>query len=985
MKTAALLLTLTLAACTSRPVPRAVVPSDSAGWVNTTFASLSLEEKVGQLIMGRLEGDFENVKGPELQRIARLIRNYHIGGFAVGIGSPADVAIKLNALQSAAKLPLLIAADLEWGAGMRLWRPTYLPYGMEGGGGTAFPFNMGVGATADPAWADTIGRITGEEARAVGIHWVFAPVLDVNTQPANPIVNVRSYGSDARDVARFGSAFVAGAKRARVLTAAKHFPGHGDTNLDSHVELPVLDVTRQRLDSLELVPFRAAVASGVSGVMLGHLAIPAVIGDRATPSSIASAIGEELVRKQLGFHGLIVTDALTMGALRNVPGYTPGEIAVRAFEAGSDVILSPPDVAQAHAGLVAAVQSGRISMARLDASVHRILSAKAWLGLHRERKVDVARINEVVASPEHEDAAELIATRSIAMVRDDGNKIPLDPRSVRRVALVAFSAPNDLGAGRALSNELRAIYGRTVTFTRLDESMGGAAFDNAVEQARNADAVILATFLMPISGQGHIQVPPRAGEIANRLGDLNKPTVVVAFGDPYGPATLRGSGTYLLAWQPRGEHAQRAAARAIAGVTPITGVLPIELPGAMKGSGLRRVAVRSDLPLARPSEVGMNDAVLGQIDSIMNAAIASGAAPGGAIAVGRHGRLIKLQGYGKHDYRPGFGLVTDSSIYDLASLTKVVATTTVAMMLVEDGRLQLDAPLSRYLPELSRYPDKQALTVRNVLLHNAGFRAFAPLWRTARGREQFIQAIGELPLEYITGTGTLYSDFGPILLGIAMERITGMPLDEFARTRLFAPLGMRETLYNPLAQAVARAGASAQSGDESSPLFSRIAPTEIDTLFRKQHMHGRVHDENAFAIGGVSGHAGLFSSARDLARFAQMLLNGGYFDGRRILSPETISMFTRRQGEASSRALGWDTPAKNSSAGDYFTESAFGHTGFTGTSMWMDPERDVFVVLLTNRVNPTRENQKHVPLRRAIADAVNLAITDMPAVKREWK
>jgi beta-glucosidase-like glycosyl hydrolase/CubicO group peptidase (beta-lactamase class C family) len=984
---APLLFALTLASCASSvPAPRAaVIPGDSAGWVNATLASLTLEEKVGQLIMGRLQGDFENIKGPELQRITRLIRNYYIGGFAVGIGSPAEVAIKLNALQGAAKIPLLIAADLEWGSGMRLWRPTYLPYGMEGGGGTAFPFNMGVGATGDPAWADTIGRITGLEARAVGIHWVFAPVLDVNTHPANPIVNVRAYGSDPHNVARFGAAFVNGAKRARVLTAAKHFPGHGDTHLDSHVELPVLDVSRQRLDSVELVPFRAAVQAGIPGIMLGHLAIPSVIGDRATPSSISAAIGEEVLRKQLGFNGLIVTDALTMGALRNVPGYTPGEIAVRAFEAGSDVILSPPDVAQAHTALVAAVHSGRVTQARLDAAVHRILAAKAWLGLHRDRNVDVAKINEVVAAPEYEDAAAVVAARSITLVRDDGNRIPLDPRWNRRVAVIAFSAPTDLGAGRALSAELRSIYGRGVTFMRLDENVNNTAFENAIQQAGNADAIVFATFLMPISGQGHIQVPQRANEAATRLAQLNKPTVVVAFGDPYGPATLPGSTTYMLAWQPRGEHAQRAAARAIAGAAPITGVLPIDLPGTMKGTGLRRVVVSGDLRPARPSEVGMDDSILGRIDSIMNAAIANGAAPGGAIAVGRHGRLIKLQGYGKLDLRPSFGLVTDSSIYDLASLTKVVATTTATMMLIEDGRLQLDAPLSRYLPELLRYPDKQNITVRNVLMHNAGFRAFAPLWRNARGREQYLRAIIEIPLEYQTGTGTIYSDFGPILLGLAIERVTGMSLDEYVRRNLFAPLGMRETLYNPLAQAVALAGSSVQGSDESSPLFSRIAPTEVDTLFRRQHMHGRVHDENAFAIGGVAGHAGLFSSARDLAKFAQMLLNGGYFDGRRVLSAETINMFTRRQSNVSSRAIGWDTPARNSSAGDYFSESAFGHTGFTGTSMWMDPARNVFVVLLTNRVNPTRENQRHVALRRAISDAVNLSITDVPVVKREWQ
>jgi CubicO group peptidase (beta-lactamase class C family) len=615
--------------------------------------------------------------------------------------------------------------------------------------------------------------------------------------------------------------------------------------------------------------------------------------------------------------------------------------------------------------------------------VHRILAAKAWLGLHQERYVDVAKINDVIAAPAHERAAELIAARSLTLVRDSLNRLPLDPARYRRIAVIAYSAANDLGAGRALNSELRAIYGRGVTFARLDENLAANADDNVLEQARAADAVIFATFLMPISGQGHIQVPVRAREIAGRLAELNKPMVVVSFGDPYGPALLPGSGTYLLAWQPRAEHAQRAAARAIAGNAAITGVLPVDVAGARKGSGLRRIAMTGSLARARPSEVGMKDDVLGRVDSIINAAIAQRATPGAAVAIGRHGRLIKLQGYGNLDYRPGFAAVTDSSIYDLASLTKVVATTTAAMMLIEEGKLQLDAPLSRYLPELLATPDKQHITVRNILLHNAGFRAFAPLWREGRGKNEIIKTIIELPMEYPTGARTVYSDFGPLLLGVAMERVAGQSLDEIVRTRLFEPLGLRETLYNPLAQTLARTG-NAPAGDEASPLFARIAPTEIDTLFRKQHMHGRVHDENAFAFGGVAGHAGLFSSARDLARFAQMMINGGYLNGRRFLSPETISLFTRRQSDVSSRALGWDTPSQNSSAGDYFSASAFGHTGFTGTSMWMDPERKLFVILLTNRVNPTRENQKHVALRRALSDVVNQSIVDMPVPKREW-
>ena len=951
---AGLLSAALLSACAAPqpPVVRTSAPVDSATWVNASFAAMSLEQKVGQMLMGRLEGGFENVNGPEMRRIEKMVRKYEIGGFAIGIGGPADVALKANALQRFSPLPLLIAADLEWGSGMRLWRPTFLPYGMEGGGGTGFPFNMGIGATGDPAWADTAGRITGAEARAVGINWVFAPVLDVNTDPANPIVNVRAYGSDPDDVARFGSAFIRGAHRSRVLTSAKHFPGHGDTHLDSHVDLPVLGISKARLDSLELAPFRAGMDAGVSSVMLGHLAIPAVIGDSITPASISARIGVDIVRGQMKFGSIVVTDAMTMGALRNVPGFTPGEIAVRAVEAGSDVVLGPPSIEQAHVAIVAAVKSGRISEARIDSSVARILGAKAWLGIHRERFVDIGRVNDVVASPEHEAAAALIAEKSITLARDSAALLPLDPRKTRKLALIAFGGQNDVNAGRSLASELRAIYGPEVTLTRLDEKSNPDEHAAAVTSARNADAVIFAVFLMPVSGQGHLIVPAMAQEIAARVAAEKKPAVVVSFGDPYGASRLPLASTYLVAWQPRSAHAQRAAARAIAGIIPISGTLPIDLPNALRGTGLRKGILNTALTPATPAAVGMNPRILARVDSLIAAGIADRAAPGAAVAIGRNGSLIKLQGYGKLDYRAGFASVTDSTIYDLASLTKVIGVTSATMMLIDDGRIDLDAPLSRYLPELLQYPDKHAITVRNILLHNAGFRAYGPLFRTRQGREQYLQGIAEMPLEYATGTRTTYSDFGPILLGIAIERLTGQTLDAFLNDRLFQPLGMTDTYFNP-----------------SPSLLPRIAPTEVDTTFRRRQLHGSVHDENAFAIGGVSGHAGLFSSARDVSKFAQMLLNGGYYDGRRYISPATIALFTKRHTETSSRALGWDTPAPSSS-GEAFGSRAFGHTGFTGTSMWMDPESGVFLILLTNRVNPTRENNKHVPLRRALAEAV---------------
>jgi beta-N-acetylhexosaminidase len=527
------------------------------------------------MLMGRIEGDFDNVEAPAMQSVLEQIQQFGVGGFAVGIGSPAEFAIKLNYLQTRSTLPLWFAADLEWGSAMRLWRPTWLPYGSQGGGGTAFPFNMGVAATGDPAYAELAGRITGREARAVGVHWVLAPVADVNTAPENPIVNVRSYGSDARRVASFVSAFVRGVQAGGALSAAKHFPGHGDTQTDSHIELPILQATRARLDTLELVPFRAARDAGVSAIMTGHLAVPALTGNEL-PVSVAPQVASFL-RGDLAFRGLVITDALTMGALRRLPGYSPGELAVRAVEAGTDVVLSPPDLAQAHSALLAAVRSGRLSVARIDSSVQRILRAKQQLGLQQQRLVDVNAVNTVVASRAHEEAAAEIAQRSITLARDAKKVIPLDPRRTASVIVIAFSAENDIAAGRTLAAQLRRVY-KTVHFLRLDESVDQSSYEDALQRAASADAVVVATFLMPISGQGHLRVPARAEKLAERIAVLNKPTVTIAFGDPYGPARLATAATYLLAWQPRNDHAQIAAARALAGQVPITGTLPITLP-----------------------------------------------------------------------------------------------------------------------------------------------------------------------------------------------------------------------------------------------------------------------------------------------------------------------------------------------------------------------------------------------------------------------
>ena len=366
-----------------------------------------------------------------------------------------------------------------------------------------------------------------------------------------------------------------------------------------------------------------------------------------------------------------------------------------------------------------------------------------------------------------------------------------------------------------------------------------------------------------------------------------------------------------------------------------------------------------------PSDAGMRSDLNDELDSIMRTAIAEGAAPGGILAVGRYGRLVHMKGYGTIDTVKSSAPVDENTIYDMASLTKVIATTTAAMILEEQGLLDLDRTVASYLPEFNA-PDKASITVRMLITHRGGLEAFAPLYREFKGREQYLAQINTRPLKSAPGTETVYSDWDLILLQLVIERLTSQTLDQFVAARIFTPLGMTSTMFNP----------------DSAALFARIAPTEIDSV-RGGLVRAKVHDENAWAMGGVSGHAGLFSTARDLTVFAQAMLNGGEYNGVRIVKPSTLARWTAPQSLKSSRALGWDTPSKGSSAGNYFSARSFGHTGFTGTSIWIDPEKNLFVILLTNRVNPTRNNNRHVPLRRAVADAAQTSITDAPTINWE--
>lgn len=916
--------------------------SKSAGkWVRNTLAKLSLEEKAAQMVAIRAYGFYEHPQSEEYQRLVHDVRDLGVGGVVIFASEVETVPRLLNDLQSQAELPLLVSADVERGLAFRVSRGT-----------VPLPWAMAIGATRSPEAARFTGEVTARESRALGIHWALAPVADVNNNPANPVINVRSYGQDPQLVADMVSAYIEGAKAGGMLTTAKHFPGHGDTAIDSHYARPVVKAERERLESVELVPFRQAIEAGVDAVMTAHVVMPAI--DEESPATLSAPITTGLLRDELGFAGLIVTDALDMAGIR--PAWT-GEAAIRAVQAGADVVLLPPQPAVAIQSLVRAVSEGQLTEERIDASVQRILEIKARLGLHKDRLVDVDDIDRSVARPEDMERALVVAQESITVVRNEGDILPLHAEEPLKILhLVISSGLRDRAVRGLPEAELQA---RGIEFESrfLGPEIAPKVANEVLAKVPEFTHVLVSAFVWVSPSVDRGDLTESQVELVQQLNRTPVPVIVVSYMSPYFLAEIPETPVFVTTYGSA-DSSQRAAIAALLGEIDVGGKLPVELPQLYPyGHGLELARLPMTLPLADPETAGFRPGGAAEIDRVLEEFLEQKAFPGGVLAVGHKGRLVYLKPFGRLSYDPDSAAVSTDTIYDLASLTKVIATTTMAMILVDQGLLDIDKPVQDFLP-LFQGSGKEKVTVRDLLTHSSGMVAYGDLYKEIRGKEAYVERIQAMDLEYEPGTKSVYSDYGTILLGEILERVAGQPMDEFVEERVFEPLGMVDTGYLP-----------------ADDLLERIAPTEDDP-WRGYVVCGEVHDENTHAMGGVAPHAGLFGTAPDLARFLQMILNGGVFEHHRVVSREIVEEWTRDAGISDSdRALGWDTKsAEGSSAGNYFSPNSFGHTGFTGTSIWVDPERQLFVILLTNRVHPTRENKLHLQARPAVADAVVQAL-----------
>jgi beta-N-acetylhexosaminidase len=949
-----LLLMTSYARSQKKPATKPKGPaSASSAWVESTLKKMTLREKLGQMLMPHYFGVFTSAESGDYKALLHQVEENHVGGFIVGTErGPLGIersqvyptAVLTNELQKRAKVPLLIGADFESGTGMRLDE------------GTSFPSAMAIGATNDPQLAYAEGKVIALESRAAGVHWIFAPDADVNNNPDNPIINIRSFGEDPKRVADFVSQVIRGIEENGGLATAKHFPGHGDVSVDSHLSLATVPGDRKELETTELVPFRAAIASDVDSIMPGHLAVPAFEPDTTVPATTSYNILTGLLRDEMKFNGLIVTDAMDMGGVTSL--YAPGESAVRAVEAGADVLLMPPVADAAMAGLERAVRSGRLTEKRIDESVRRILQAKARLGLDKNRFADIEHLDQRFARPEFESQAQSIADRGVTLLRDTPQVLPLDATKPLRILLVSLSADADPYPGETIEPEIRWRVDSLKALRADTQFLNVSTLK--LPPPDSYDVAIAALFVRVTDRKGNVGLPDDQRAFVDQMLATGKPTVVMAFGSPYLIERFPDARTWVAEFSTN-DVSQRAAVRALFGQVAMQGQIPVTVPGTVKrGDGWQ---VPANPMTLQPGSAYMTYE-LTPVFGLLDSAVTAGAFPGGVLAVGLNDQLV-VHPFGKLT-RDADTQVTANTIYDMASLTKVIVTTTSAMMLVQQKRLDLDAAVARYLPEFlatsKSDPDptwRARVTVRMLLLHDSGLPAHRDFYKQAKGYDAVLANVLGEPLLHEPGTQVEYSDLGFIMLGEIIQRLTGETLEQFAKAHIFAPLGMNDSLYRPPVS-----------------LRPRIAPTEYDAEFRKRLLRGEVHDENAWAMGGISGNAGLFSTAGDVAAFAQMMLNGGIYAHHRLLTRVTIQQFTQRQTVGdSARTLGWDVPTPpNSSAGHYFSPASFGHTGFTGTSLWIDPERQLFVILLTNRVNPTRTNEQIRQVRPAVHDAIIQAL-----------
>ncbi|MBO6524930.1 MAG: serine hydrolase [Balneolaceae bacterium] len=916
-----------------------LVSPPNESFIDSLVANATLREKIGQLFFVPVEGSYLNQDSHRFKEISDLITQDHIGGIIFMRGDIYGQAVLTNKLQKLSRIPLWITQDMEYGAAMRI------------SGSTRFTPAMGVAASGNKRNAFMMGKITAIEAKALGVHQVFAPVLDVNNNPDNPVINVRAFSGDPKMVSEYGVAFMQGVHSEGVVSTAKHFPGHGDTDTDSHNELPILDHDYSRLDSVELIPFKAAIEGGMQSVMSAHISFPQISDHPELPGTLDESILSGILKDSLNFDGVVVTDGLEMEGIASK--FSPGRVVVRALHAGADIMLISPDIYTAINEVVAAVERGEITEERINESYRKIIQWKEENGLFdKSNQVDITHLDTRINTNFHQSVANNIARESITLLKNDGDILPIDPTVHKKVLLVSISDDDYGNTGGRFARSIRD-YHPDVTFEVHDTRSDTRDENEILKKAREADLVIIGSYIS-LSFRESIQLSRQQSAFLRKLTQVNKPTVLVMFGNPYLVTELTDTDVHIMAWANTTLQMENAGP-ALFGASAITGKLPIRIPGMYEiGDGIE--IRHTSLRYGKPEEVGLVSKQLYKIDDILRDAVRDSVFPGAVAAVVKDGVMVYRKEVGYHDYDK-LKQVKDSDVYDLASITKVVSTTTAVMKLVDENKLALDDEVRKFIPEFDTN-EKRHITIRDMLLHQSGLPPFRVYVDSLKDRASIIRAVKNEPLTYETGTDYVYSDLGMILLAEIVSLVADQGIDGYMRKEFYYPMGMYGAYFNPR--------------KVSRWYVNRIPPTEIDTVYMRGLVQANVHDERAYFLDGVAGHAGLFATTDDLAKYSTMLLNDGVYAGKRYLSSEIIKEFTTQQSDLSGRGLGFDrkSPEGFTTAGQLSSTDTFGHLGFTGTSIWIDREKNMAVILLTNRTYPNRSYGRRISrIRAAVADA----------------
>ena len=945
-------------------------------WVDSVMASLTPEQRIGQLFM---VAAYSNRGEAHQAAITRLVEQQGIGGLIFFQGGPLRQARQTNHYQSKAKVPLLIAMDAEWGLAMRLDSTV------------RYPRQMTLGAIRDNNLIYNMGAAIAEQCRRLGVHVNFAPVVDVNNNPQNPVINTRSFGEDKQNVARKGIAYMKGLQDNGVMANAKHFPGHGDTDSDSHKTLPVIRHPQNRLRALELYPFRQLINEGLGSMMVAHLYIPALDSTPNMASTLSAPIVTDLLRDEMGFKGLIFTDALNMKGVSSF--YKPGEVDLKALLAGNDVLLFAQDVPVAIDLIQKAIAAGQITQEEIDRRCKKIIAAKQWAGLDQYQPVATENLHQDLNDPKYEVTLRKLVQSSLTVVKNQDSLLPIKDLDSLRIASVVVNGKANNAFQKTLSKYASVTHFQSSK--QPDEKQRKAL----LAELKKFDLVICGVNVASSYARKNYGLNSNLITLVDSICQLPK-VVVDVFGSPYSLSKFKQleAAHAVVVSHKYNSMAQDYSAQMLFGASRATGQLPVGANAMFYlGLGLETASL-GRFEYTIPEAVGLNRDDLAGIEKLVNNGITERAYPGCQVLVAKEGKVIYNRAFGHHTYEKNREVQTDD-IYDLASITKIAGTLPAVMRLVDEKKVDLDYNLCDYLPELVDSNDRYSnMNLREMLAHQAGLVSWIPFFYQTMVRgvprydiyslaqsETYPHRVAEnlyihksypdsmmtriLDTKLRAQHDYKYSDLGYYFFMRIVERITGSKLEDFAAEEFYRPLGMSTTGYLPRARFE----------------LDRITPTEYDMVFRKQLVHGDVHDPGAAMMGGVGGHAGLFSNANDLAKLMQMYMQGGTYGGRRYLSANTLTDFVRCQfcEDDNRRGAGFDKPVRGEGGPTCHCVSydSFGHSGFTGTLTWADPEEEVVYVFLSNRVYPDAGNKKLVSM--SIRTKVQEVIYDAVASGKE--